>query len=206
MEEVWKPIESFERYEVSTMGNVRRGEKLLVPGLDSDGYQQVNLYTGGKRCTQKVHRLVMDAFNTNTENKPQIDHINRERTDNRLQNLRWVTASENVRNSKWFTDEMYGLSWNKKNSSYVVRVNVEGKERYFGSRKTLEDAKTLRDDIINGRGNFVPRKQREMYGISLLSRGFYQIRVNGTTIGYRKTLEEAKHLRDEHIVRDNENR
>lgn len=202
MEEVWKPIESFERYEVSNVGNIRRGERIFSPGLDTDGYRQVNLYGGGKRYTRKVYRLVMDAFNPNSENKPQIDHINRIRTDDRLENLRWATASENVRNSKNFTEEMNGISQNKKNSSYVVRLNMDGKERYYGSRKTLEDAKALRDDVLNGRADFTPRSQRESYGISLLSRGFYQVRANGKTVGYKKTFEEAKHLRDEYIIQN----
>ena len=200
MEEVWKPVYSFERYEISNMGNIRRGVKPLVPGLDTYGYRQVNLYGGGKRYTRKVYRLVIEAFNPNIENKPQIDHINRIRTDDRLENLRWATASENVRNSKNFTEEMNGISWSKKNSSYVVRLSADGKERYYGSRKSLEDAKLLRDDVLYGRIDFTPRKQRESYGISLLSRGFYQVRVNGKTVGYRKTFDEAKYLRDGSII------
>ena len=198
MGEVWKPIVSFERYEVSNLGNVRRGGRIFSPGLDTYGYRQVNLYRDGNRYTRKVYRLVMEAFNPNVDNKPQVDHINRNRSDDRLENLRWATATENVRNSKNYTEEMRGICWNKKNSSYTVRLDAGGGEKYFGSRKTLEDAKILRDNALNGIVDFTPQKQRESYGISLLSRGFYQIRVNGKTIGYRKTFEDAKHLRDEY--------
>ena len=201
MEEEWRPIELFERYEVSNLGNVRRGGRVLKPGKDTDGYRQVNLYKNSKRHCCKVYRLVMNAFNPNTENKPQIDHINRIRDDDRLENLRWVTASENVRNSKNFTEEMNGLSWSKKNSTYVVRLLVDGVEKYFGSRKTLEEAKALRDGVLAGEIDYTPRNQRETYGISLLSRGFYQVRVNGKTVGYRKTFEDAKSLREETITK-----
>lgn len=201
MEEEWRPIELFERYEVSNLGNVRRGGRVLKPGKDTDGYRQVNLYKNSKRHCCKVYRLVMNAFNPNAENKPQIDHINRIRDDDRLENLRWVTASENVRNSKNFTEEMNGLSWSKKNSTYVVRLLVDGVEKYFGSRKTLEEAKALRDGVLAGEIDYTPRNQRETYGISLLSRGFYQVRVNGKTVGYRKTFEDAKSLREETITK-----
>jgi hypothetical protein len=201
--EEWRPIELFEKYEISNFGNVRRGEKILKPGNDSDGYRQVNLYSGGKRHCRKVYRLVMNAFNPNTENKPQIDHINRIRDDDRLENLRWVTASENVRNSKSFSEEMNGITWSKKNNKYIVRLSMNGcNEKYFGSCKTLEEAKTLRDGVLLGEIDYTPRNQRENYGICFLkSRGFYQVRANGKTIGYRNTFEDAKHLRDENITK-----
>jgi hypothetical protein len=201
--EEWKHIAMFERYEVSNTGNIRRGNKVLAAGLDTDGYRQVNLYAGGKRYIKRVYRLVMEAFNPNVESKPQIDHINRIRTDDRLENLRWATASENVRNSKHFTEEMLGVSFSKKNSTYMVRLRIGDTERYYGSRKTLEEAKKLRDDALNGSVDFTPRSQRESYGISLLSRGFYQVRVNGKTVGYKKTFDEAKDLRDKCRLVDN---
>ena len=144
----------------------------------------------------------MDVFNPNIDNKPQIDHINRNRADDRLENLRWVTISENCRNRTNFDEEMLGICWSKKNSRYMIRLTANGKETYYGSRETLEDAKTLRDEVIRGDVVFTPNKERDTYGISLLSRGFYQVRVNGKTIGYKKTFEEAKDLRDNHGVND----
>lgn len=200
MEEEWRPVVGFERYAVSNMGNVRRGMKLLTPCLDTDGYRQVNLYAGGKRTTRKVYRLMMDAFCPNTEDKPCIDHINRVRTDDRLENLRWATSSENARNRPGIVEDMIGIGWSKKNSTYMVRLAVDGSQRYYGSRKTIEDAKALRDDVLAGHVDFTPNRDRDTYGISLLSRGFYQVRVNRKTIGYRKTFEDAKHLRDEHTA------
>ena len=203
MEEEWRPVISFERYEVSNLGNIRRGGKLLSPGKDTDGYRQVNLYKDSKRYTRKVYRLVMDAFNPNTDNKPEIDHINRIRDDDRLENLRWATARENVHNRTGFTDEMNGISRSEKNNTYIVRLTMNGgSEKYYGSRKTLEEAKTLRDGVLAGEIDYTPRNQRESYGISLLSRGIYQVRANGKTVGYRKDFEEAKRLRDENITNE----
>jgi hypothetical protein len=195
--EEWLPIVTFERYEISNLGNIRRGSRMLKPGLDTYGYNQINLYKDGKRFTKKIYRLVLETFNPNVCNKPQIDHINRIRSDDRLENLRWVTASENVRNSKNFTEDMLGISWNKKNSKYIVRLSIHGqRECYFGSCETLSQAKLLRDSALKNEICFTKQRNRETYGICLLKTGKYQVRVNNSTVGYRNTFEEAKILRD----------
>jgi len=195
--EEWLPINTFERYEISNLGNIRRGSRILKAGLDTYGYNQINLYKDGKRFTKKIYRLVLETFNPNINNRPQIDHINRIRTDDRLENLRWVTASENVRNSKNFTEEMLGISWNKKNSKYIIRLSIDGQgECYFGSCETLPEAILLRDSVLRNEIHFTKQRDRETYGICLLKTGKYQVRVDNRTIGYRNTFEEAKLLRD----------
>ena len=102
MEEIWKDIEGYEGiYQVSNLGNVRSlnykntGEtRILKTRINRCGYICVCL--GRKRKDFKVHRLVAIAFIPNPENKPCVDHINAIRTDNRVENLRWVTHEENM--------------------------------------------------------------------------------------------------------------
>lgn len=104
MSESWKDISGYEGlYQVSDMGRVKSlkfgREKILKPQLLCGcKYLAVGLYKGNKCSTKTIHRLVAMSFIDNPEQKPQIDHINGNRTDNRSDNLRWVTRLENVQN------------------------------------------------------------------------------------------------------------
>ena len=101
--EEWKDINGYEGlYQVSSFGRVKSlkfgKEKILKTTTANKGYEQLSLTKNGKCKTYKVHRLVCESFIPNTENKPCIDHINTIRTDNRVDNLRWVTHTENCNN------------------------------------------------------------------------------------------------------------
>lgn len=115
MEEIWKPVKGFEKYyEVSNMGNVRsidrvvkrgrfyvkRESRLLSVNISNGthGYVFLNLNLNGKAYPKRVHRLVAEAFIPNPDNRPCVDHINTIRSDNRVENLRWVTYKENANN------------------------------------------------------------------------------------------------------------
>lgn len=105
--EIWKPVVGFEGlYEVSNLGQVRsldrqtRGgfkpSRILKPQTQWTGYTQVGLTRPGQRQQyKKIHVLVAEAFLPNPDNKPQMNHKNGIRNDNRLENLEWVTISEN---------------------------------------------------------------------------------------------------------------
>ena len=72
--------------------------KFLKQTIHKKGYHRVGLYRDGKQKRFSVHRLVAQAFIPNPDNKPEVDHINQDKSDNRLENLRWVTSSENNQN------------------------------------------------------------------------------------------------------------
>lgn len=99
--EIWKPVVGYEGlYDVSNMGNVRvlpgkyRTAQVLKPG-NNDGYLIVKLTKDRIRKCYFVSRLVAMAFLTNTENKPEVNHIDGNRFNNVLSNLEWVTSMEN---------------------------------------------------------------------------------------------------------------
>lgn len=97
----WKPTHIFpNEYLVSNGGQVKslRTNKILRPTTDKDGYLYYVLCVNGERKTVKAHRLVAIAFIDNPLNKPAIDHINGNKQDNRVENLRWVTNKENTNN------------------------------------------------------------------------------------------------------------
>lgn len=94
-----KDIEGYEGlYQVSEDGrvySVRRG-KCLSPCLDSYGYPMVVLCSNRVRKTTRIHRLVAQAFIPNPYDKPQVNHIDGDKTNNLVSNLEWVTSDENV--------------------------------------------------------------------------------------------------------------
>ena len=101
MQEEWRDIAGFEGlYQVSNLGRVKhlrvnkcKQERMLKPEVHSCGYQRVVL---GNSVRKFVHRLVAEAFIPNPENKPQVDHIDGTRDNNRVDNLRWCTNMENA--------------------------------------------------------------------------------------------------------------
>lgn len=101
MEEIWKDIKGYEGlYRISNMGKVFSCVKNIIkkPDLSRAGYHSIYLCSKGKNKHCYIHRLVAQHFLPNPKSKEQVDHINTIRTDNRVENLRWVTVTENINN------------------------------------------------------------------------------------------------------------
>ena len=105
MQEEWKPVVGYEGlYEVSNTGKIKNSNsnKILKPATVSGYYRVVLCKSSGLAKPEHrnllVHRLVASAFINNPDNKEQVDHINGNRLDNRVSNLRWTTCKENHNN------------------------------------------------------------------------------------------------------------
>lgn len=132
MIEKWKKIEGFETYEVSNKGRVRRNahvrcdkrgrifrirETIIKPELTHNGYQRVGLYRQGKLYHKRVATLVAEAFIGRKPEGKEIDHADGCKTNNVVDNLRYVTHKENVNNP----------------------VTVERRKAYYQRRKQMKN-------------------------------------------------------------------
>ena len=139
--EEWKEIEGYEDYMISSFGNVwsKRFPRCLKLNINT-GYYIVCIYKNNIQKIFKVHRLVALNFIPNSEEKPMVDHINRDKLDNRINNLRWVTPTENNLN-QYIKGSVYFLKQNKK-----YRVQIQRKN--YGCYKTREEAEEMRELFI----------------------------------------------------------
>ena len=94
--EQWRADEGYPEYEVSNLGRVKGHGKIMKPYKQNLTYRTVDLYKNGKRVARGlVHRLVANAFIPNPDNKPEVNHIDGNPNNNRVDNLEWVTHYEN---------------------------------------------------------------------------------------------------------------
>ena len=151
--EIWKKIDGYSDYEVSTFGNVcslKFGKRrILTPRKNSDGYFCIITCMNGSEISHRIHRLVAGAFIANDNNYPQVDHIDRDITNNKVENLRWVSQSQNSLNTHRHYREMYGIYWKKQYGFYQVVVTHEGKLKSLGCAPCLEKAKEIRDMFVS---------------------------------------------------------
>lgn len=150
-EEIFKDVKGYEGvFQVSNLGNVKSlqrkafnghsmidiKEKILSQRLSSNGYPKVTFRNQERFHSPMVHRLVAEAFIQNPENKKQVNHINGNKSDNRVENLEWVSSMENCchREIKKPNTSVYsGVHWDKKDNKWKATIRFEGRNKQLGS-------------------------------------------------------------------------
>ena len=128
-------INNYPHYFIYKDGRVfsERRQMFLKPGKDSTGYYYINLSSPIKKMKSlKPHRLVAEHYIPNPENKSEVDHINRDKNDNRVENLRWATRLENAQN----------VGNNKLNTSGHKNVSYCKQRHLWKFRKRIKYVKT----------------------------------------------------------------
>ena len=150
MEEEFKIIKGFENYSISNLGNVKNNKTglILQQSVNTKGYKKVTL----NNKTKEIHRLVGLAFIPNPENKKCVDHIDTNKTNNNMSNLRWATMGENSRNTPISirnTSGIKGISWRKDRNKWRVEIMHEYKTYHLGYFTDKEEAVRVRQKKAN---------------------------------------------------------
>ena len=161
MEEIWKNIKGYPNYQVSNMGRIkrlstgyyRRTEKILKPQLQNNGYLHIKLSQKDKTKCILVHRLVAQVFIPNPNNLPQVNHINEDKTDNRVENLEWCTQKYNINYGNGISKR---VKTNKENGTYKKIGEINSKIR---SKSILQFSK---DNSFIRRWDCIMDVQREL--------------------------------------------
>jgi hypothetical protein len=131
-------------YKINREGDIFsvRKNKILKQRVGNRGYKMVGLYKNKQEKLYLIHRLLCIQFLENTENKSCVDHIDRNRQNNCLDNLRWATHSENMRNVG-----VKGCIYITKNNTFQTKFYYEPNKRMSKSFKTKEEAEAWLEQI-----------------------------------------------------------
>lgn len=124
MIEIWKDIPGYEGlYKISNYGEVisinynhTKKEKKLIPQKNKTGYLRITIKGKGKN----IHRLVAETFIPNKENKPVVNHIDGNKTNNRVDNLEWNTVSENTNHA--IKNKLITFNSKRKKESELINI------------------------------------------------------------------------------------
>ena len=152
-----KTIVGFENYSIHKNGNVTNdkfGRILKVTDKNEGGYLRVTLSKNGKVKNMSIHRLLALHYLPNPNNLLCVDHINRNRLDNRLENLRWATHLDNCRNQGLQKNNKLGYKYIHERfrgnyHCFVIQIVPLNYQKYYSAKNfTLEKVVEIRNKVI----------------------------------------------------------
>ena len=122
----------------------------MKPAKNQKGYHRVTLFRDGKGKIFAISRLVAQHYIPNPENKPEVDHIDRDIDNNHISNLRWATRQENCDNKGMYRNNTSGheyISYHKTMERWAFQYQKKGHvQKYF---ETLDEAIAFKDDFLS---------------------------------------------------------
>ena len=152
-DEIFTDIEGFENYAVSNYARVlkKTTQRFSKPCLNDKGYLKVTLSKNNKAFKHYLHRLVANAFIKNNQNEPIIDHIDRNKQNNSLSNLRWTNYNVNNANKLKSTNKSskyMGVSFHKTRNKFRAQIQIDKKKIHIGCFEAEIDAANARNQYI----------------------------------------------------------
>ncbi len=153
-DEVFARIEGYDfDYAISNYGRILNinTKRFLKPGVRNDGYMQVGFVKNKKTVARLVHRLLGNAFLKNDSNRPLIDHIDRNKLNNSLSNLRWADYQVNSANAtkrKNTSSKYKGVSYDKARNKWSSSIFINNRKINFGRFYTENEAGLARNNYI----------------------------------------------------------
>jgi hypothetical protein len=140
--EDWRPINNYPNYFISSLGRVKRNNKIRKQSL-ARGYLQLSLCKNGILENFRIHQLVANHFLPNWNNYKMIDHLNRDKLDNRVVNLRWCNGSINSINKgkrSNCSSKYKGVFFCNSRNKWTACIRRNGKCKTIGRFETEDDA------------------------------------------------------------------
>lgn len=152
LQEAWRCVGDYPRYEISSKGNIRQTHgRILRPYKNSRGYLMISLVSDeGIRKSFKLHRLVAINFiGVQPIDREEVNHINGNKSDNRIENLEWVSRRENVGHRlKSKTQGAHQI----KSGRWHARATINNKVHLLGTYDTQEQASAAYINFLKTKG------------------------------------------------------
>ncbi len=124
------------RYIIYSDGRIFgvKRNKFIKPSMEKSGYVRICV----DKKTHRIHRLVAEAFIPNPNNLPEVNHINKDKSDNKIENLEWCTHRQNIEHS--YGTKCPGVYCHNRGTTFIAQIHHNKKIIYLGSYKTQKEA------------------------------------------------------------------
>jgi hypothetical protein len=150
---IWKKIDDYD-YSINELAQIRNDltGRILKNQMNDKGYFNIVLFKDGKKKHFRIHRLLCKCFKDDFSDELFVDHINKDKLDNRLENLRMVTKAQNNKNRDSYKDsssKYKGVYFDKNNNKWKASITINYKQIYIGRYQTELEAAQAYNNYID---------------------------------------------------------